>query len=116
MLNKVTIIAAFIVASININAQTVTKKCPDCPELTKWQYNSVGFVETLKNPDLNAFVRINWETKEITTEDGTTYPLDFRTNERKQTQTYLYGGQKLIMFFNQKAEYIGHKVENQDTK
>jgi hypothetical protein len=109
-MRKFLILATIFVATMNINAQTVTKKCPDCKELKKWSYKTIGFTETLTNPDLNAFVRIDWEAKKITIEDGTTYPLDFRTNEKEQSQTYLYGDLKLKIFFDKKAEYIGHLV------
>ena len=64
---KLTIIAALVAASFSsATAQTVQvneliyvgKKCPDCQELTKWQYSRKGFVEILKSPDFNAYVKI----------------------------------------------------------
>ena len=118
---KLTIIAALVAASFSsATAQTVHvneliyvgKKCPDCQELTKWQYSRKGFVEILKSPDFNAYVKIDWEAKTVTTEDGSSYKLEFATNERSQSQTYWYGGQKLTMYFNKNAEYIGHKIED----
>lgn len=115
-------IAALVIQKESAQAQTsvnakfetiqITKKCPDCLALEHWAYKREGFTETLKSPEWNTWVKIDWAAKTVTTTDGTTYPLDFSTNEKAQSQTYLYGGQKLTMYFNRKAEYIGHKVDS----
>lgn len=119
---KFIITAALLGASFSAKAQTsvnakfesviINKKCPDCMALEHWDYKREGFTETLKSQDFNTWIRIDWEAKTVTTTDGTIFPLDFRTNEQQQSQTYIYGGQKLTMYFNRKAEYIGHQIDS----
>lgn len=80
--------------------------------LKHWHYDRTGFVETLTSKEVNTWIRIDWTEKKVTVTDGTEYTFEFTTNERNQSQTYWYGGQKLIVFFNSKAEYIGHRIED----
>jgi hypothetical protein len=59
------------------------------------------------------WVKIDWLKNTIQTETDI-YPLKFWTNDRLQTQTYQYGGQRLVMYFNKNAQYIGHLVIEDD--
>jgi len=116
-MNKLFLIAALLVATFCAKAQNATKeqpyigiKCPQCPTLAVWQYETARYIEVFTNPDTRAQILIDWD-KMLVQADGKKYRFEYWTNDKEQSQTIKYGDSdhvKFKVFYDKNAHYVGH--------
>lgn len=111
---KLILAIALMVATFNTNAQGVSintqyvgKKCPDCTNLQKWEYETVRHIEVFTNPDTRAQIILNW-SKMTVTAGGKDYHFTFSSGDKTQTVRWCDEECTVVQFYYDKqADFIG---------
>lgn len=113
---KAILTATFLLTALFMNAQTSQKLTPKCPKcnLEKWDCTRKTEFLTLKNPILNDWIQFDWTTNTVKIKGvKEPYPiLNYRASVSEPQESIWFSVFKCTIFYGERNQYIGHRLES----
>jgi hypothetical protein len=108
------IIAAVLLFAFNIQAQTITAKCPCSDSLAHWDYTKqmVDNLETIENDKTS--ITLDWATNRVIY-NGVIFRMDsFSCSAVEPSTTVSFLDLELTLKYNENSQYRGHFLKQLD--